>query len=116
MQILGAVFTLIGSLILFLGSLGILRMPDLYNRMQAGTKATTLGTMLTLVGVGILLPAWLPRLILLIVFIVFTNPISSHALTRAAHRMGIKLTHRSVRDELVQELPEEGMDGEDCNV
>ncbi|MBW6514133.1 MAG: monovalent cation/H(+) antiporter subunit G [Candidatus Syntrophosphaera sp.] len=116
MQILGAIITLLGSILLFLGSLGVLRMPDVYNRMQAGTKATTLGTMLTLAGIGIILPHWLPRLVLLIIFIIFTNPISSHALSRAAHRMGIKLTERSVRDELVQEIPEPDGGGEDCNV
>ena len=116
MQILGALITLLGSIFLYLGSLGVLRMPDVYNRMQAGTKATTLGTMLVLIGLGVIMPHWLPRLFLLIIFIIFTNPISSHALSRSAHRMGIKLTERSVRDELVQENPEHDGGGEDCNV
>jgi multicomponent Na+:H+ antiporter subunit G len=116
MQILGAIITLMGSLMLFLGSLGVLRMPDVYNRMQAGTKATTLGTILTLIGIGFFMPGWLPRLILLIVFIVFTNPISAHAMARASHRLGIKLTERSVRDEFVQEPLEPDNGEEECNV
>ena len=116
MQLLGAIITLIGSVLLFLGALGILRMPDVYNRMQAGTKATTLGTMLSLIGIGLVIPVWLPRLILLIVFIVFTNPISAQALSRAAHRLGIKLTDRSVRDEFEQQ-PLDAQNGEEeCNV
>ncbi len=110
MQLIGAIITLLGSLFLFLGALGALRMPDVYNRMQAGTKATTLGSILSLLGLGIILPAWLPRLILLILFIIFTNPISSHTLARAAHRVGIKLTDRSVRDDLEQEALEEEND------
>jgi len=44
MELLGAIITLFGSLFLFIGALGIVRMPDVYNRMQAGTKATTLGS------------------------------------------------------------------------
>lgn len=114
MPLLGACVSLLGTLFLLLGSVGILRMPDVYNRMQAGTKASTLGTMLTLIGVGIILPGWLPRLLLLVAFILFTSPIGSHVLVRAAHRLGIKLTERSVRDELEQEKPD--WDGEDCNV
>jgi multicomponent Na+:H+ antiporter subunit G len=82
MQIAGAIITLLGSILLFLGGLGVLRMPDVYNRMQAGTKATSLGSILVLIGIGLILPAWLPRLILLVLFILFTNPISSHAMSR----------------------------------
>jgi multicomponent Na+:H+ antiporter subunit G len=48
----GLVMLLVGSVFLFLGALGIYRMPDLYNRLQAGTKATTLGAMSTILGVG----------------------------------------------------------------
>ena len=97
-QVIGAIVTLIGSLFLFLGALGVLRMPDVYNRMQAGTKATTLGSMMFLLGIGIAHPDWLGKIILLILFIVFTNPVSSHALARAAHFAGIKLSDKTVRD------------------
>ncbi len=100
MQILGAIISLIGSIFIFLGALGVLRMPDVYNRMQAGTKATTLGSMLTLLGIGIAIPSWLGRIVILIVFILLTNPISSHVLARAAHFTGIKLTDKSIKDDL----------------
>jgi len=85
LKMAGALVTLLGSLFLFLGALGIVRMPDLYNRMQAGTKATTLGTILTLLGIGIYHPAWLGKMLLLVIFVAITNPLSSHALARAAH-------------------------------
>lgn len=99
-QLIGAVIALIGSVFLFLGALGILRMPDLYNRMQAGTKSTTLGSILTMLGVGIYHTNWLPQTIILILFIVITNPLSSHSLARAAHFSGIPLTKKSVSDKL----------------
>ncbi len=100
LDIIGALLVLLGSLFLFLGALGILRMPDLYNRMQTGTKATTLGNMLTLVGLGLLEPAWLPKICLIILFVLITNPLSSHALARAAHRAGYPLAAGSVTDAL----------------
>ena len=100
LQIIGAVTALIGSIFLFLGALGILRMPDLYNRIQAGTKATTLGTILTLGGLGIYQLEWLGQMGILILFIAMTNPLSSHALARAAHYSDQPLWRDTVRDEL----------------
>ncbi|MBN2790690.1 MAG: Na+/H+ antiporter subunit G [Candidatus Delongbacteria bacterium] len=99
-RILGSIITLIGSIFLFLGALGVFRMPDLYNRMQAGTKATTLGTILTLLGIGICHYEWIGQILVIIMFIALTNPISSHALARAAHFKGIPLTKGSVTDKL----------------
>ncbi len=106
-RIIGSLIALCGSLFLFLGALGVLRMPDLYNRMQAGTKSTTMGSILTLLGAGIYRPGWLPQLIILIAFIVITNPISSHALARAAHFAGIPLAKGSVRDRLRESYGDE---------
>ena len=98
--IMGGLVSITGAVFLLLAALGLVRMPDVYNRMQAGTKATTLGSILFLLGVGIAVPSWLPRLALLIVFIVFTNPISSHALIRGAHAAGVPMAARSVKDDL----------------
>ncbi|MDD4308866.1 MAG: monovalent cation/H(+) antiporter subunit G [Candidatus Cloacimonetes bacterium] len=107
MLFIASIISLLGALFLFLGSMGVLRMPDVYNRMQAGTKATTLGTMMTLLGIGLANTAWLPKILLLILFVLFTNPISSSALARAAHFSGIKLTDRSIRDNLADDKVEE---------
>ncbi|MEA2104525.1 MAG: monovalent cation/H(+) antiporter subunit G [Candidatus Cloacimonadota bacterium] len=102
MEMLGAIITLIGSLFLFLGALGILRMPDVYNRMQAGTKATTLGSILFLIGISVGNHACgcFGKIFIIILFVIFTNPVSSNALARAAHFSGVKLTKRSVKDDL----------------
>jgi multicomponent Na+:H+ antiporter subunit G len=96
----GAVIILLGSLFLFLGALGVLRMPDAYNRMQAGTKATTLGSILTLFGIGLYKFDWFGQMLMLMVFIAVTNPLSSHALARAAKFSGIKMSDISVSDSL----------------
>lgn len=99
-QLIGAIISILGGAFLVLASLGLLRMPDVYNRMQAGTKATTLGSILFLLGIGVAFPAWLGRVVVLIVFIAFTNPISSHALIRAVHAAGIPLAAGTVKDDL----------------
>lgn len=107
LPIIGGLISLSGSLFLLLGAIGIVRMPDSYNRIQAGTKATTLGTLLFLVGIGIYHPPWFPRLVVLIVFILFTNPVSSHVLARAAHTIGVKFTKSTVVDKLKDTRGEE---------
>lgn len=89
-EIIGSILILIGSIFLFLGGLGIFRMPDIYNRLQAGTKATTLGGMSMILGVGFLMLstdwAWMVKAIIIVIFIAFSNPISSHALARAMYK------------------------------
>lgn len=104
-RILGSLIALAGSLFLFLGALGVWRMPDVYNRMQTGTKSTTLGSILTLFGLGIYQPEWMGQMVILMLFIAVTNPISSHALARAAHHTGVPLTKKSVMDELDEDEP-----------
>lgn len=89
-EITGSVVFLAGAIFLFLGGLGVLRMPDLYNRIQAGTKATTLGALLSCAGIAIIHPDWIARLTILSLFILLTNPVSSHVLARAAHRAGVE--------------------------
>ena len=102
LKYIGAGLIILGSIFLFLGALGIFRMPDLYNRLQAGTKASTLGAMSLIFGVGlwqlfvkddtgvyILQWNWLVKSIIIIVFIGIANPLSSHAIGRAAYKSGI---------------------------
>ena len=75
-------------------------MPDLYNRIQAGTKATSLGTMLFVGGLIMIHPSWGAKMLLLIVFVILSNPLSSHVLARSAHNIGQKLSDKTVCDDL----------------
>ncbi|MCF7925447.1 MAG: monovalent cation/H(+) antiporter subunit G [Candidatus Izimaplasma sp.] len=85
MEIISYIFLIIGGLFYLLGGLGILRMPDVFNRIQAGTKATTLGAFSVLIGVMIAHPEWWLKLLLIIIFIVLANPIGSSVLAKAAY-------------------------------
>ena len=100
LQIIGALITLLGSVFLLLGSIGLVRMPDVFTRIQTGTKASTLGALLSLLGIGIICFDVAGKIFLLIVFILITNPVSSHMLARAAHYIGVKKADVTVVDEL----------------
>ena len=102
MQVIGTLITGIGVIFLLLGSFGILRLPDVYNRLQAGTKCTTFGALFTIIGVGILEPAWFWKTLIIALFILLTNPISNHALGRASRKSGVPLYDRSVVDKAVE--------------
>ncbi len=86
MEIASYVFLIIGGLFFLLGGLGILRMPDTFNRIQAGTKATTLGAFSILIGVAFAEPAWAFKIFVIIIFIVISNPIGSSVIAKAVHK------------------------------
>jgi multicomponent Na+:H+ antiporter subunit G len=105
-DLIGALLLLAGTVFLLLGGLGLVRMPDIYNRIQAGTKATTLGTLLSLAGVAFMHPDWTLKLLLIGVFLLFTNPLSSQVLARAAHRSGAPKTAATRVDRLDEDSGE----------
>jgi multicomponent Na+:H+ antiporter subunit G len=84
-----------------LGCIGMVRLPDVYNRLQAGTKCVTLGVCLILLGTAVMVDATPIRLkaVLCIVFILITSPTAAHALARAARVSGIPLWEKSVVDQ-----------------
>jgi multicomponent Na+:H+ antiporter subunit G len=106
LNILGALLLLCGAAFLFFGGLGLVRMPDVFNRIQAGTKATTLGTLLSLAGIACLQPGWGLKLLLISLFILFTNPLSSQVLARSAHRIGTKKSDQTLVDRLAEDTGE----------
>jgi multicomponent Na+:H+ antiporter subunit G len=88
MTIIGHILLVISGVFYALGGLGLVRMPDVYNRAQAGTKATTLGTFSALLAVCFYQPAWTPKVLVILVFVAITNPVGSSALLRSAYRSG----------------------------
>ncbi len=97
-DVIGAAVIAFGVAFLFLGGLGIFRLPDVYNRLQAGTKCTTMGAFCTILGVGIVEPDWFFKTLVIAVFILLTNPISAHALARASYKIGVELWEGTVVD------------------
>jgi multicomponent Na+:H+ antiporter subunit G len=99
-ELIGSLLVLLGAVFIFSAGLGMFRMPDAYTRMQAGTKASTLGNMLVLIGLAFYHPDWSPKLLLVIYFVLITNPISSHALSRAAHAINTPMAATTTIDAL----------------
>ena len=85
-NIFAGFFLFVGSGFIFLGLLGVYRMPDVFNKIQAGTKATTLGFVSLCLGMIFLMPEWWLKLTLIAIFILASNPIGSHAISRATKK------------------------------
>ena len=93
-ELAGSLLILLGAFFHFSAGLGMLRMPDALTRMQAGTKASTLGNALILIGIAVYHPGWTLKLVILIYFVFMTNPVSSHALARAARAIGVPMVRK----------------------
>jgi len=104
-EILGYIFIIIGLVFDLFGCLGLIRLPDVYNRLQASTKCVTLGTCGILFGLFLFkgFTAAGIKAILCILFILLTAPVSAHALARGAHKSGVKLWHKSVCDKYAED-------------
>ena len=103
---IGVVLISVGLAFDFLGCLGLVRLPDVYNRLQAATKCVTLGTFSIMLGtfsifgftaVGI-------KALLCGLFLLLTSPTAAHALSKGAYRSGVKLWNQSVVDKYGEDL------------
>lgn len=84
--VLSSACLLLGAFLVLSGGVGVLRFPDFFTRMHAAGVTETLATTLILFGL-ILLAGWTIvsfKLLLILLFILITSPVSSHALTKAA--------------------------------
>ncbi len=99
-EIIGMIFFVIGTAFNFFGCVGLVRLPDVYNRLQASTKCVTFGTIFILFGVLIFsgINATGMKAVLCLIFILITSPTAAHAISRGAHHSGIPLWKESVID------------------
>ncbi|MBO9655452.1 MAG: Na+/H+ antiporter subunit G [Agrobacterium tumefaciens] len=101
MALLVAVLTVSGALFSLVAAIGLNRLPDVYTRMHAASKAGTVGSGLLLLAVGIhsMELSTLARALAGFFFFVLTAPVSAHLLAMAAHKAGYPLAVKSVVDE-----------------
>ena len=99
-ELMGYALILIGVAFDALGCLGLLRLPDVYNRLQAATKCVTFGTCGILLGIFFLkgFTALGIKALIGVPFLLLTSPVAAHALARGAHIFGVKLWEKSVID------------------
>lgn len=91
-----------GAAFSFLAAVGILRMPDVYMRMQASSKAGTLGCTLILAAVGLAYGevSVVTRAVLVMAFVMLTAPVAAHVVSRAAYRTGTPPAPETSPDDL----------------
>lgn len=82
----------ISSVCALIGALGLFRFKDCYTRIHAATMVSVGGVILALVCLALenFATVYCVKIILIVIFLALTNPVSSHAIVNAAHRMGIK--------------------------
>ncbi|MHC4150232.1 MAG: monovalent cation/H(+) antiporter subunit G [Planctomycetota bacterium] len=104
-DIIGYILITIGILFDIFGCIGLVRFPDVYNRLQASTKCVTLGTILLLVGVAVIAGSGpiIGTAIICAVFILITSPTAAHAIAKGAYASGVKLWENSVVDKYGEE-------------
>jgi multicomponent Na+:H+ antiporter subunit G len=107
---IGMTLIAIGLAFNVFGCIGLVRLPDVYNRLQAATKCVTLGTFSILLGVFIIsgFTSVGMKALLCGIFLLLTSPTAAHALSRGAYRAGIKLWDKSVADEYGKDIKKTG--------
>ena len=102
----------IGVFFILVGVLGVNRMPDVFGRLQASTCIATMGT-ISIVIAGILYAianagetVTYVKLAVLLLLVMGTNPISNHALCKAAYKMGVKPSKELAIDDYKEDDPE----------
>jgi len=111
----GYLLIVIGIAFDLLGCLGLIRLPDIYNRLQAATKCVTFGTCSILVGVAVRVLANISmaneaiviKAVLCAIFVLLTSPVAAHALARGSHISGVKLWDKSVVDKYDEDVDHE---------
>lgn len=93
---------LAGGVFMLLAAVGIVRMPDLYSRIQAAAKASTLGAGLVVLGLIVHFGelAVSVRALLVIALLFLTAPVAGHMIGRAAYISGVPLWKHAITDEL----------------
>ena len=104
-ETLGYIFIAIGCLFDFFGVLGLIRLPDVYNRLQAATKCVTFGSAGILFGIFLIygFSNFGFKALIGIVFIFLTSPAATHAIARAAHISKIKLADSTIIDKYAED-------------
>ena len=99
-ELLTAFFVLLGSFLMLLAGVGIIRMPDLLTRMHATSKAGALGVGLMACGFAIFFQeaSVVVRALAVVVFVIMTAPVAAHVLARAGYFVGVKLWEGTIKD------------------
>ena len=106
-----------GAFFMMIAAIGVVRLPDLYTRMHAASKAGTLGVTCLILAVAVRFigtPAGLGAAVealLVLVFIFLTTPVAAHLIGRAAYRIDVPMSDNTIIDELGQHARSHAVNG-----
>ena len=108
-EIIGMIIIITGVAFDVFGCLGLIRLPDVYNRLQASTKCVTLGTCGIMFGIFIMqgFNSLGIKALVCIPFILLTSPTAAHALARGAHLFGVRLWEKSIVDRYREDIKDQ---------
>jgi multicomponent Na+:H+ antiporter subunit G len=114
-SVLTVLLVILGGVFSLLAAIGLIRMPDLYTRMQSATKAGTLGVACTAAAAGLHFKETIASMdaIIVIVFFFLTAPVASHLIGRASYTSGHKLWSQTIRDDYAESRAASGGDAPD---
>lgn len=92
-NIIATIVIAIGIFFMIMGSIGLLKLPDFYTRLHAAGKCDTVGLALIIMGCMIYqgLDFITIKLLFVLAFYLFTIPVGTHAIMKAAYRTGVKI-------------------------
>lgn len=103
-EIIASFFVIAGTFFIFVASIGVLRLRDVYSRMHAAGKASTLGVMSIMTGAVIFFlihhGTFNFKLLVTIIFVFMTTPLAALAINRSAYRTNVAMTKKASIDEL----------------
>ncbi|RMF03933.1 MAG: monovalent cation/H(+) antiporter subunit G [Chloroflexi bacterium] len=103
LEVISLLLLITGTIFVLISAVGVVRMPDLYLRMSASTKSSTLGLGLVLLGAALYFRhdfGIASRLVAIVVFLLLTAPVAAHLMGRAAYHTGVPLWEKSIHDDL----------------
>mgnify|MGYP001817262393 CR=1 FL=1 len=99
LQFIALIAVIVGTFFSVVGVLGLVRLPDVYTRLHATGKVGVFGVVLLLVAAAIWTPLGWGKAILLIVLLMISGPVATHAISSAAYRLGVPMKD-PIRDDL----------------
>ncbi|WP_198520855.1 monovalent cation/H(+) antiporter subunit G [Alteribacter populi] len=107
-EVVISIFLLLGAALTAIGSIGILRFPDVYGRLHAATKSATLGVISIMIGVFIYFLVvqgmFVGKFLLTILFVFLTAPVAGFMISKSAYNVGVELWDKSIQDDLGKDI------------
>ncbi len=96
------IFGTLGSVVILIAAVGIVRMPDFYLRLSVTVKAATLGSGFILIGAAIFFPqaSVTTKALAIIFFLVLTGPVAAHMIGRVAYFIGAPKWDKTLMDDM----------------